>query len=130
MTNNTLPTWDLSEYYKGIDDKNIDKDIKKYQKLAQEFNEKYKGRVKNLTIDEFKTALKELETLSNIGHKLAGFSHLNYVTNMLDEKASSLNQKIEEQLTIAGMNLVFWSLEYNKLSDTKQKELIKKLKDY
>ena len=34
MTNNTLPTWDLSEYYKGIDDKNIDKDIKKYQKLV------------------------------------------------------------------------------------------------
>ena len=130
MSSNEMPVWDLSEYYKGIDDKNIDKDISKYQALAKEFNQKYKGRVKDLTIDEFGIALKELEDLSNIGHKLAGFSHLNYVTNMLDEKASALNTKIEEQLTNAGMNLVFWSLEYNKLSDKKQKELIKNLGDY
>ena len=127
---NSLPVWDLSEYYNGIDDKNIDKDIKAYQSKAVEFNKKYKGRVKDLSTDEFRCALKELEDLSNIGHKLAGFSHLNYVTNMLDEKASSLNQMVEEKLTVAGMNLVFWSLEYNKLSDKKQKELVKELSDF
>ena len=130
MSNKKLPVWDLSEYYKGIDDPKIEKDIKKYQKLAKEFNQKYKGRVKALTIDEFKTALKELEKLRNVGSKLAGFAHLNYVTNMLDEKASALNTKIEEQLTNAGMNLVFWSLEYNNLTDKKQKELIKNLANY
>ena len=30
MSNKKLPVWDLSEYYKGIDDPKIEKDIKKY----------------------------------------------------------------------------------------------------
>ena len=29
MSDEKMPEWDLSEYYKGTDDKQIDKDIKK-----------------------------------------------------------------------------------------------------
>ena len=32
MKKNKLPVWDLSEFYKSVDDVNIDKDIKKYEK--------------------------------------------------------------------------------------------------
>jgi oligoendopeptidase F len=125
-----LPVWDLSEYYKGVDDPNIEKDIKKYQKLAVEFNKKYEGRIKNLSIEEFRKALNDLEKMRDVGHRLGGFAHLNFSTNMLDSKAVALNQKVEEELTKAGTNLVFWSLEYNKLSEKKQNELIKNLNEY
>ena len=125
-----MPVWELSEYYKGIDDPNIEKDIKKYQKLAVEFNKKYKGNVAKLETKEFLDAFKCMEKLRNISSKLGGFAYLNSTTDMLNEKATALYQKVEERISEAATNLVFWSLEYNKLSAKKQDELIKALPKY
>jgi len=125
-----MPVWDLSEYYKGGDDPNIEKDIKKYQKLAVEFNKKYKGNVAKLETKEFLEAFKCMEKLRNISSKLGGFAYLNSTTDMLNEKATALYQKVEECISEAATNLVFWSLEYNKLSAKKQDELIKALPKY
>ena len=130
MTENKLPVWDLSEYYKGVDDTNIDRDIKIYQEKASEFRKKYEGKVSKLSNKKFREAFKDLEELKNVGHKLGGFAGLNFATNMLDDKSVRLNQKIEEELTKAGTDLVFWSLEYNKLSDERQNELIKEIPEY
>ena len=82
-----LPCWDLSEYYKGVDDPKIDADIKKYQKMAKAFAKKYETRVADLSVDEFRGALAELEKMRDVGHRLGGFAHLNFATNMLDSKA-------------------------------------------
>ncbi len=125
-----LPCWDLSEYYKGVDDPKIDADIKKYQKMAKAFAKKYEKKVADLSVDEFRSALAELEKMRDVGHRLGGFAHLNFATNMLDSKAVGLNQKVEEELTKASTYLVFWSLEYNNMSDKKQDALIKKLPEY
>ena len=130
MKKEKLPVWDLSEYYNGVDDVNIDKDLQTYEKKAKSFYKKYKGRVKDLSDDEYLNAFKELESLKRIAGKLGGFAHLNATTNMLDLKATALYQKVEEKLSEAGTNLVFWSLEYNKLSEKKQNELIKKIPQY
>ena len=120
-----LPDWDLSEYYKSEDDPKIDKDIEQYAKLAEKFSNDYRGKVAKLDADEFLKALKTLEKLSNIGSKLGGFSYLNSVTKMKDTKATALYQKIVEKLTDAGRYLVFFTLEYNKLSQTAERELLK-----
>ena len=115
MKEEKLPVWDLSEFYESVDDVNIDKDLQAYEKKAKNFCKKYKGRVKDLTIDEYLSAFKDLESLKRIAGKLGGFAHLNATTNMLDTKATALYQKVEEKLSEAGTNLVFWSFEYNKL---------------
>ena len=130
MKEEKLPVWDLSEFYESVDDVNIDKDLQAYEKKAKNFCKKYKGRVKDLTIDEYLSAFKDLESLKRIAGKLGGFAHLNATTNMLDTKATALYQKVEEKLSEAGTNLVFWSLEYNKLSEKKQDELLKKIPQY
>lgn len=130
MSKNKLPVWDLSEYYDGVDDPKIEKDIKSYEKLSLDFNKKYKGRVSKLDNEEFLKAFKSLEKLRNIASKLGGFAHLNATTDMLNDKATALYQKIEERISNAATNLVFWSLEYNKLSAKKQDELIKALPMY
>ena len=117
MSDEKMPEWDLSEYYKGTDDKQIDKDLKKYAQLAAAFAEKYKGKVAALDAKTFVEALKEIEEISKLGSKLGGFAYLNSTTRLMDAKASALYQKVSETLSEAGTDLLFFSLEYNKMDE-------------
>ncbi len=117
MSDKKMPEWDLSEYYKGTDDKQIDEDIKKYAQSAADFAEKYRGRVAQLDAKTFVAALKEMENMSRLASKLGGFAYLNSTTRLMDTKASALYQKVVEALSEAGANLLFFGLEYNKMSE-------------
>ncbi len=119
-----LPDWDLSEYYKGIDDEQIDKDLKLYAQKAKKFAKDYRGKVAKLSADEFLKSLKDLEKLSVLAEKLSGFAYLNMVTQMQNTKASALYQRISESLTEAAKDLLFFSLEYNALSDAQVTSLL------
>ena len=44
--NNLLPAWDLSDLYQGMTDKQIEKDLAVYQKSAEAFAKKYKGKIR------------------------------------------------------------------------------------
>ena len=132
MKSKKLPDWDLSEYYKNMDDPQIDKDLATYAKLAANFAKAYRGKVAKLSADEFLKALKSLEKISNLGAKLSGYAYLNQTTQMKEVKATALYQKIVERLTAAGGDLLFWGLEYNKISVTQEKKLLadKKIQAY
>ena len=119
-----LPDWDLSEYYKSVDDPALERDMADYTKKAQAFAKSYRGRVNKLEADEFLKALKSLEVLSNLGAKLSGFAYLNQTTKMKDTKATALYQKVVECLNAAGTNLLFFGLEYNKISAAQEKKLL------
>lgn len=125
MSDTKMPDWDLSEYYKGTDDKKIDEDIKKYAQMAADFAAKYKGKVAELDAKSFVQALKEMEDMSRLGSRLDGFAYLNSTTRLMDAKASALYQKVVEALSDAGSNLLFFGLEYNKMDE----EAIRKLEE-
>ena len=132
MKSKKLPDWDLSEYYKSMDDPQIDKDLATYAKLAANFAKTYRGKVAKLSAEEFLKALKTLEKISNLGSKLSGYAYLNQTTQMKVAKATALYQKIVERLTDAGGDLLFWGLEYNKISAAQEKKLLadKKIQAY
>ena len=125
MSDKKMPDWDLSEYYKGTDDKKIDEDIKKYAQMAVDFAAKYKGKVAELDAKSFVQALKEMEDMSRLGSRLDGFAYLNSTTRLMDAKASALYQKVVEALSDAGSKLLFFGLEYNKMNE----EAIRKLEE-
>ena len=85
-----LPEWDLSEYYNGVDDPQIQKDLDLFDKKAKDFVKKYKGRVRDLDASELLKLFKAKEDMRRISGKLGGFAHLNSTTNMLDNKATAL----------------------------------------
>lgn len=119
-----LPEWDLSEYYKNVDDKKIDEDIALYAQKATEFALKYRGRVAELDSDAFLGALHEIEVLDCIASKLGGFASLNSATKLTDPKSSALYQKVTEALNDSGKNLLFFALEYNKLTEEQEEKLL------
>jgi len=120
----SLPDWDLSEYYSGEDDVQIDKDLKTYADKTAKFAKTYRGRVNKLDANEFISALKALEKISNLGSKLSGYAGLNQTTQLKNAKATALYQKVVEGLNAAGCDLLFFGLEYNKLSNAQEKKLL------
>lgn len=115
MKNNNMPAWNLSDLYKSIDDPQIKKDLESYRKSALKFAKDYKGRLKDLSADEFLKAVKDIEKRSIIAGRLGGFAYLNMVTQMKNTKAVAFYQSIEEKLTDYYKPILFFSLEFNKI---------------
>lgn len=123
--NTALPAWDLSDLYNGIDDPKIQKDLDKYKKNAEQLAKKYKGKIKDLSSEEFLQAVKSVEEMSIIGSMLGEFAYLNMVTQMKNKEAMIFYQNISEKLTDYSKPTIFFSLEVNKLTDSKIKEWLK-----
>lgn len=122
---NKMPAWDLSDLYKGIDDPQITKDLEIYRKDALKFAKNYKGRLANLSADEFYQAIKDIENRSKLSGRLGGFAYLNMVTQMKNSAAVAFYQSVEEKMTDYAKPIVFFTLEFNKLPQNKINEWLK-----
>lgn len=116
---NKMPAWDLSDLYKSINDPQITVDLEAYRAIALDFADKYKGKLANLSANEFLAALQDIEKRSIIGSRLGGFAYLNMVTQMKNAEAVGFYQQIEETLTDYAKPTVFFSVEFNALPDEK-----------
>jgi len=119
---NNLPSWDLSDLYQSIHDPKINKDLGAYKKNALELQKKYKGKLSKLSSKEFLSALKLVEKNATLGGRLGGFASLNMSTQMKNSEAMIFYQNISEKLTEYAKPTVFFSLELNKLPESKIKE--------
>lgn len=113
----TLPAWDLSDLYKGMDDPAIERDLSKYRRQAIAFAKKYKGKLSQLSADEFLQVLKDSEQRAKLSSRLGGFAYLNMATQMKNSQAMGFYQNISEKLTEYAQPLVFFSLELNTLDE-------------
>lgn len=129
---NKMPAWDLSDLYKSINDPQIKKDLESYRKSAIKFAKDYKGRLAELSADEFYKAIKDIEKRSKISGRLGGFAYLNMVTQMKNTEAVAFYQSIEEKMTDYVKPIVFFSLEFNQLPQSKINEWLKdkRIKQY
>ena len=124
----TLPAWDLSDMYKGIDDPQIAADMESYRKTAASFARKYKGRLAGLSAEEFARALEIYNKLSEMAGLLGGFAYLNMCTQMKNKEAMAFFQNTSEKLTDYGKPVIFFELELNRLPAATLKEWLKNKK--
>ncbi len=117
-----MPAWDLSDFYKGIDDPQIKTDLETYRVKTAEFAQKYKGKLVGLTAGEFLQVIKDIEARSVLSGRLGGFAYLNMVTQMKNTEAVAFYQNIEEKLTEYCKPAVFFTIEFNQLPDAKIEE--------
>lgn len=117
-----LPAWDLSDMYQDIYDPKISADLEKFKKDAAAFATKYKGKLKDLSAEEFLEALKTEEKLSVNAGLLGEFAYLNMVTQMKNKEAMAFYQNISEKLTDYSKPTIFFSLELNQVPEAKIKE--------
>lgn len=118
--------WDLSIFYKNLDDPKIQTDIEKVQKEADEFATTYKGRVADLDSEEVIDALKTLESVWDKSGRIASLAQLSFSTDTADPKAMAMMQKVMEFNAKLQQKILFFELEWNEADDDKVAKLLQK----
>ncbi len=120
MTTNAQPTgaeayrWNLDCFYKGVDDPQIDADLKAYEAAATAFRAAYKG---NLGA-KLGPAIVDYAALDALSCKLKVYPFLRFSTNTKDDAVESRMMTVQNELSrIDGEELTFFTLEIIDLPD-------------
>ena len=113
----TLPSWDLSALYNGIEDIRIEQDIASLRSSSRKFSRSFKGKLSILPAKRLSRAVRAYESLAEQLSKLASFAFLQSAENLSDGAASRFRQSMQETLTEIDKDLLFFCLELNVLSD-------------
>ncbi|MFW9852740.1 MAG: M3 family oligoendopeptidase [Candidatus Thorarchaeota archaeon] len=118
--------WDLSLFYKNVDDPEIEKDMKKIEELALQFNKEVKGKLtdKSLSSSQLKEWYKKIEAIYEKILDLDLFSSYLYSTTSLDDTVKALHSKVEEFRVKIEEQTMFFELDLNKISDKKYEEFL------
>ena len=122
--NEELPTWNLDDLYSSINDEQIDKDLKTVEKKIDTFVKTYKESIKYLSSSVFYKSLREYEEINEMLVKLISFADLKYAEDSSKTENVIFYQKITEKTTFLSAQLIFYSLEINKLENWELRDKI------
>lgn len=104
--------WDLTQLYQGHDDPQIEADLERFERLAEQFRSKYRGQLNERLGD----ALRSYIELTNIGSKPAVYLMLLNSLDTTDQPVKSKMLAVDEKISfVAGQHLTFFELELAKL---------------
>ncbi len=116
--------WDLSDLYASSNDPQLAKDKEDVLKEADAFAAKYKGRIADLSVNEFKGMLQEYEALQDKGGKIGSFAYLQWSTDTGNSEYGKLVQEANELGSEISQRLVFLDVEWLKVPDEEAQKLI------
>ncbi len=111
-TNLLNTRWDLSPLYKSINDKKINNDIARVEKLCQEFPKKYKGHLDT----KLEAVLKDIITIDEITSTMFAYFYLMSSRDAENQEIKKQTSIASERLSIALANLTFADIEIGQLS--------------
>jgi oligoendopeptidase F len=113
----TLPTWDLSDLYAGVDDPRLEADMQEGRARAEAFARRFKGTIAAAELDagHLRAALDEYEALLRGQYRPQAFASLLFSTNTQDPARGALLQKSREFGSAVGTLLVFFDLEIGQI---------------
>jgi oligoendopeptidase F len=116
--------WDLGDLYASSEDPKLAKDKEEILKDADAFASKYKGKIADLTIPDFKVMLQEYEALQDKGGKIGSFAYLQWSTNTTNPEYGKLVQESNELGSELNQKLVFLDVEWMQVSDEDAQKII------
>jgi oligoendopeptidase F len=109
--------WNLGELYESPDDPKIEQTLRAGIDRASQFEQRYKGRIGELSPDEFEAMMVELGSFYQESSKPSLYAHLLHSLDTRDHAAGRLVARVREAGAEQGRHLVFFSLELAQLTD-------------
>ncbi len=110
-----LPTWDLSDLYKGPSDPAIDADFAWAAGEAAGLVAAAQGKLAGMASADFAAAVKRYEALDERLGKLGSYAQLLYAQDMSSPDVGRFYQSVQERITEIAGTLLFFTLELNQL---------------
>ncbi len=112
-----LPTWDLSDLYASPDDPAISADFVKTASRAKSFAATYAGKLTASSGASLAAAIAEYERIQEALGRLSSYAQLLFAGDSTDPLIGQFYQSVREQVTAISSDLIFFTLELNRLSD-------------
>ncbi|MFM9162184.1 MAG: oligoendopeptidase F, partial [Methylocystis sp.] len=115
-----LPEWNLSDLYVGPNAPELQADLTRLVTEVEQFNNEYRGRLSGLIIEPqasilFGVALEKYETIQDLLGRLMSYAGLLYSADTTDPQRTKFYGDIQEKVTNASAQLIFFQLELNRL---------------
>jgi oligoendopeptidase F len=118
----TLPEWDLSALYSGLDDPAIKRDLERTDADCLAFEQDYKGKLAALAAapqggSALGEAVRRYEAISDRMGRLGSYAVLIHEGNTVDPARTKFYGDMQERMTAASTHLLFFELELNRIDD-------------
>jgi len=119
--------WNLNDLYKGIKDLKIERDLKKVRRNAEQFEKRYRNKIRSAKLDPetLLKAVRELEEISESTGKLMSYAHLLFASDTNNSEYGAFLQSMQEKITDIKKKLIFFELEWIKLSERTAGKILK-----
>ncbi|MGH7073622.1 MAG: M3 family oligoendopeptidase, partial [Stellaceae bacterium] len=121
----TLPEWDLGDLYPGPDSPELKTDLDRAATAAAGFHEHYAGTLDRLSGEELGTAIAAFERLEDTLGRAMSYASLCYSADMGDPTRARFFQNIQERVNAISTELLFFTLELNRIEDAALEEKLK-----
>jgi oligoendopeptidase F len=112
-----LPSWDLSDLYPAPDSPAVEADFAKAEKAARAFAAALQGRLAAMSGGELAAAITEYERLEEVLGRLVSYAQLLFAGDSTNADIGRFYQTASERVTAISSNLLFFTLELNRLDD-------------
>ncbi len=112
-----LPEWNLADLYPAPDSPEVKADLDRARYRARQLREDYAGRLADLDGESLAVAIERFEAVEEMLGRLASYAQLVYSGNMSDPEVGKFYQWIQEAATETSSDLVFFTLELNRIPD-------------
>jgi oligoendopeptidase F len=117
-----LPEWDLTALYPAPDAPQVAEDLARVHREAEEFAAAWRGKLADIAVGpgggaRLAAVVRDYEALQELLGRLASFGSLHYVGDTTDPQRAKFYGDVQEKLTNASSQLLFFELELNRLDD-------------
>jgi oligoendopeptidase F len=114
-----MPEWDLTDLYPSPRSKAFERDLARATKDAATFKARHQGKLDGLAKDgaALAEAVRAFEVLDDLLGRLGSYAGLLYAANTADPEIAKFYGDTQEKLTNITSDLIFFSLEMNRIPD-------------
>jgi len=113
----TLPEWDLSDLYPGMDSDALANDLAQAKADAASFAARYEGKLTDLSGEALAEAIAAYERIEQVLGRIMSYAGLLYQQNTADTARAKFLGDAQAKVTAITQPLVFFTLELNRLED-------------
>ena len=112
-----LPSWNLGDLYPGPQSAELEADFAEAGRAAKAFQARYAGTLGGAPGAALAEALVEYQRIEEILGRLASYAQLLFSGDGTDPVLGQFYQSVSERVTAISSDLLFFSLELNRLDD-------------
>ena len=114
-----MPEWNLDDLYPGMESAELTGDLERVEGDCAAFGARYDGKLADLDGDALAGAIGDYEAIDRTLGRVMSYAGLLYYQNTQDPARAKFMGDMQGRLTAITQPLVFFSLELNRLDDTK-----------